>query len=122
MERRKSRVGREAESGGSLPPGVVLSEHQGPHLDYVVCADGISFQTGPKGLKRRVNRTLLFAWDEIASLDMAPIEPLSGEIRAPKSILRVQTKSGRVQPFQLSATVAEARSILLRYWPVPGHP
>ncbi len=122
MERRKSRVGREAESGGDLPPGVVLSESGGQRLDYVVAADGISFQSGPKGLKRRVNRTLIFAWDDIAWLDLAPIEPPSTDIRAPKSVLCIWTKSGRVQPVQLSATEAEARSVLLPYWPVLGRP
>jgi hypothetical protein len=111
--RHKTRVGERAASGHGLPPGVILSEYRAQHLDYVVCAEGISFQSGPRGLRRRVKRTLLFAWNDIASLDLEAADSAAAEGGdAANSILRVRTKSGRTQPLRLSASVAQARDIL----------
>jgi hypothetical protein len=118
--RDKTRVGQQAASGHGLPAGVILSEYRAQHLDYVVCAEGISFQSGPRGLRRRAKRTLLFAWNDIASLDLEAADSSSEGGDAANSILRVRTKSGRTQPLRLSASVAQARDILYPHWPVPG--
>jgi hypothetical protein len=119
----KTRVGRKAASGGGLSPGVVLSEIRlGHHTgEYVACSEGISFQSGLKGLHRRIYRTLLFAWADIQALDLVHDDHHSVEDGGPQhSILRVRTKSGGRQLFRLSASVARARNILSPYWPVPG--
>jgi hypothetical protein len=103
---------------------VVLSEVEMGHPagEYVVCGEGISFQSGPKGLKRRVRRTPLFGWNDIASLELAATDDRSagGGGASQGSILRVRTKSGRTQLLRLSASVAQARDILYPHWPVHG--